>query len=173
MSGKQLSPKRGNILIIGYGNTLRGDDGVGQRVANSATSWGMPGLTAIAVSELTPELAEPLAAAALAFFVDARCAVEGTTVEIQTLKPRVTGGIMAHAMDPRTLLGLAEALAGRSPPSWLVMVPGADFSFGEGLSAIGERGAEEALERIRALIEVESARSDPALPSKLIRGIPG
>jgi hypothetical protein len=42
-----------------------------------------------------------------------------------------------------------------------------------GLSAIGERGAEEALERISALIEVESARSYPVLPGKLIRGIPG
>ncbi len=58
--------------MIGYGNTLRSDDGVGPRVAMAVASWGWPGLKAIAVHQLTPELAEPLAAAELAIFVDAR-----------------------------------------------------------------------------------------------------
>jgi Ni,Fe-hydrogenase maturation factor len=116
-------------------------------------------LTAIAVSQLTPELAEPLATAALAFFVDARLADEDATVEIQSLEHRNSLGTLGHATDPQALLGLVRALSGRSPRSWLVTVPAADFTLGEGLSAIAKRGADEALKQIAALIEAESARS--------------
>ena len=66
------SPPDGTILVIGYGNTLRSDDGVGPRVAMAVASREWPGFNAIAVQQLTPELAEPLAAAELAIFVDAR-----------------------------------------------------------------------------------------------------
>ena len=158
MRGEQFSPKDGKVLIIGFGNTLRRDDGVGQHVANVAASWGLAGVSAIAISQLTPELSEPLAAAALAFFVDARVAGEGGTVEIEPLEPRPAPGTVGHLTDPRSLLGLAEALAGRWPRSWLVTVPAADSSLGEGLSATAKRGAVEALERIRALIATEGAR---------------
>jgi Ni,Fe-hydrogenase maturation factor len=61
-----------SCLVIGYGNDLRGDDGAGPRVAELVRGWRLPGLTAIAVRQLTPELAEPLASAEFALFVDAR-----------------------------------------------------------------------------------------------------
>jgi len=31
-----------DYLIIGYGNTLRGDDGAGPRVAEAVAGWGLP-----------------------------------------------------------------------------------------------------------------------------------
>jgi hydrogenase maturation protease len=146
----------GTILVIGYGNTLRADDGVGQRVALAASAWDRPGLAALAVHQLTPELAEPLATAELALFVDARLA-GGEAVELLPLDPSQSGGLTGHASDPRCLLALTRALYGRHPRAWLIAVPAADFSLGEGLSAAAERGAEDALERIAALIEVEGA----------------
>src|SRR5262245_1795360 len=63
---------RWSVVVIGYGNDLRGDDAVGLRAAQAVAAWDMPGVCGLAVHQLTPELAEILAGAALAIFVDAR-----------------------------------------------------------------------------------------------------
>src|SRR5262249_44837271 len=109
----------GGVLVIGYGNTLRAVDGLGPRVAMAAASWEFPGLMAIAVPQLPPELAEPLAAAELAIFVDARLPSGEASVEILPLVPSGARGTLGHASDPRALLALARAIYGRAPRSWL------------------------------------------------------
>jgi hydrogenase maturation protease len=139
-----------SILLIGYGNTLRSDDGAGPRVAERVSAWGWPGLTAMAVHQLTPELAEPLARAELAIFVDARLA--DSEVEFVPLEPSRLGTVHGHTSAPRSLLGLAQAIYGRHPRAWLVTLPAVDITLGERLSATAERGVEAALVGIRALI---------------------
>ena len=67
------------ILVIGYGNELRRDDGLGPRVAASLAG---PGVRALAVRQLTPELAEEVATARLVVFVDARVNPPAATVEV-------------------------------------------------------------------------------------------
>jgi hydrogenase maturation protease len=151
MSG-QLTPSRGKTLVIGYGNTLRSDDGVGQHVALAVASWGLPGLETIVVHQLAPELAEPLALAELAIFVDAHQAEIGAAVKVSLLEAANSVRAVAHASDPRWLLALAEAAYGRRPRAWLVKVPAVDFSLREGLSTTAKSGAEQALERIAALV---------------------
>ena len=145
----------GGLLVIGYGNTLRADDGAGPRVAARVSAWCLPGLTAIGVHQLTPELAEPLADAELAIFVDARLADAGAGVEIVPLEPSRSGGMNGHTSDPRSLLALAQAISGRHPRAWLVTLPAADLAMGERLSPGAERGVEDALAGIAALIERE------------------
>jgi hydrogenase maturation protease len=166
--GEPFPPGPGTIFVIGYGNTLRADDGAGPRVAARVSAWGWPGLTAIAVHLLAPELAEPLAAAELAIFVDARLADAGSGVEIVALEPSGSGGMPGHTSDPRSLLALAQALYGRHPRAWLVTLPAADLAMGERLSPGAERGVEAALAGIAALIE----RERPARPGGDTRGIP-
>ena len=64
------------MLIIGYGNPLRGDDGVGWRVAEAAgTALPEGAATVLAVHQLTPELSAPISRAGRVVFVDA--AAEG------------------------------------------------------------------------------------------------
>jgi hydrogenase maturation protease len=146
-----LAPVRGTILVIGYGNTLRSDDGAGPRVALDLASRDCPGISAIAVHQLTPELADPLAAADLAIFVDARRADGKQTVELMLIEPAKGMRSAGHASDPQALIALARAVFGRAPECWLVTVPAAEFSLGEGLSAIAACGVAEAIERIIAL----------------------
>ena len=31
-----------SFIVIGYGNDLRSDDGIGPRVANEVEAWGLP-----------------------------------------------------------------------------------------------------------------------------------
>src|SRR5262245_30725916 len=60
---------RWSVVVVGYGNELRGDDAVGPRVAQAVAAWDLPGVCGLAIHQLTPELAEILAAAARAIFV--------------------------------------------------------------------------------------------------------
>jgi hydrogenase maturation protease len=57
-------------LVIGIGNPLRGDDGVGWWLAQRAERW-LPPSQLRAVRQLTPELASDIAAAARVLFIDA------------------------------------------------------------------------------------------------------
>jgi Ni,Fe-hydrogenase maturation factor len=113
----------------------------------------MPAVRSIEVQQLTPELAEALASAEIALFVDARIADGDESVQVTPIAPSGARATLAHTSSPRTLLALAHAIYGRHPRSWLVTVPGAEFSPGIGLSPIARRGTQVALKRIAALIE--------------------
>jgi hypothetical protein len=60
-----------NLLVIGYGNELRGDDGVGPKTAMAVSEWHFPGVKTMVCHQLTPDLAEPIAAAERVVFIDA------------------------------------------------------------------------------------------------------
>jgi hydrogenase maturation protease len=136
-------------LVIGYGNLLRGDDGVGPRVAGLVQEWKQPGLEAIACHQLSPELAETIVHRNLVIFVDAEQTRTAAGVREQRLWPAEGETVSPHTGSPQALLGLAQALFGTCPPAWLITVPGANFDFGEELSALAEQGMAAALQRIK------------------------
>src|SRR5262249_11946661 len=134
------------LLVIGCGNELRGDDAVGVRVAEAVARWDRPGVQAVAVHQLPPELAALLAGAAPVVLVDAS-RKEAGAVTMRPLGPARAASGLNHAGDPRELLALTAALYGRLPEAWLVAVPAPRLGFGEGLSATAERGLAAALEQ--------------------------
>ncbi len=144
------------ILAIGYGNTLRGDDGAGQVVAAAVEAWDLPIARAIAVHQLTPELAEDISQAQLVIFIDAYPAdrnAEETSLKITRIFPdEEAGNFSAHASDPRSLLALSQALYHRSPPAWWLLIPAVNFDFGEELSPTTSQGVADALEEISRLL---------------------
>jgi hydrogenase maturation protease len=129
-----------DALVIGYGNTLRGDDGIGPAVAGAVAALGLPGVRVIAAHQLTPELAADLAGARLAVFVDAAASGEPVAA-VQLHWPPRTADVMTHATEPRGLLALCQAVYGRCPEAWLVTAAGADFEFRDGLSPPGRENA--------------------------------
>lgn len=153
------APDGGTILVVGYGNTLRSDDAAGPLVAEIVAGWGVPGATVLAPRQLTPELAEALAAARLAVFVDACVGRAGDAIRVEAVRPSAGGPALGHIGDPGYLLELAQAVYGRRPEAtWLVTIPATDFGPGERLSPTARRGIEAALERIAALIGAKRAR---------------
>src|SRR5215831_18823281 len=122
------------VVIIGYGNELRGDDGIGPRVARRVAAGGWRGILFWAVPQLLPEMAEDLAGARLAIFIDARAGAGGEAVEVRCIEPGGAAAGVTHFGDPRVLLALAQALYGWSPEAWLVTVAGEDFEPGKRLS---------------------------------------
>ena len=142
------------IVVIGFGNSLRGDDGVGRRVVEHvARDW--PEVVAVAVTQLVPELATLVASARGVIFVDA--CVDARAVEVRELLAACPYTRRLHDVGPRELLALARSCYSRTPAAWLVAVPGRDFGFSEELSAEAERHAATAVREVEALIEQLSA----------------
>ena len=117
------------LLVIGYGNTLRGDDGVGPRVAEAVGRLWLPGVRTLICPLLTPELADPVSRARKVIFVDAAVDLP-QQVQWRKLVPGETTQLMAHAADPRTLLALARDVFGRSPEAWWLTISRRVFSRG-------------------------------------------
>lgn len=139
------------LLVIGYGNTLRGDDGVGPRVAESVGNLRLPGVRTLICQQLSPEHAAPIAQADKVIFVDA--AVDAPReVQFRELSPGDTSQLMAHAADPRTMLALARDVFGRSPQAWWLTIPAEKMEFGETLTPAAQSGCVEAVKKIQALL---------------------
>jgi hydrogenase maturation protease len=136
------------LLVIGYGNTLRRDDGVGPKVAEAVAALALPGVRTLACPLLTPELAEAVSQARLVIFVDA--AVDtAREVQLRKLAPADSSQIMAHAASPTTMLALARDVFGHSPEAWWLTIPVEDLRIGEEFSPLTQRGFETAMQEIR------------------------
>ncbi len=147
------------ILIIGYGNPLRGDDGVGWRVAEqAAVSLAAAPVAVLTVHQLTPELAEPISRAGRVVFVDAAAAGEPGQVICFALEDTgqrpVLQPIGSHLTTPDALLAMARELFGRRPPATMVTIVGESFELSEALSPLVEAAVPAAVARIVALAAV-------------------
>jgi hydrogenase maturation protease len=149
----------GGVLVIGYGNPLRGDDGVGPAVAAAvAADPRGAGARVLALHQLTPELAVDLAGARLAIFVDAT--VEAGPGQVVTRRPAagvpaVAGGgagPSSHHVGIDALIVLARELYGSAPEVAVVSVGVADLETGDRLSAAVAAAVPAAVEAVLALI---------------------
>lgn len=130
------------VAVIGYGNELRRDDGVGPWLAHLVASWGLAGVEVRALHQLVPELTDLLGVVDEVIFVDAAVDVgEGTRVTEVVPGPTWRGG---HRTEPEGLLALTRLVSGRCPRGRLVRVGVMDLGIGEGLSEQARRGAAEA-----------------------------
>jgi hydrogenase maturation protease len=138
------------LLVIGYGNTLRNDDGVGSRVAETIEEACLPGVQTMVCALLTPELAEAISRVDRVVFVDA--AVDGPEeVQLRKLTPAASSQVMAHAANPQTMLALARDVFDHAPEAWWLTIPIADLGIGETFSPLAQRGMAVAVERISTL----------------------
>jgi hydrogenase maturation protease len=137
------------LAVIGFGNELRRDDGAGPAVAREVAGWNRPGVRAVAVHQLVPELAELIADADAVVFADA----VGGPGGLAEIAPQADTAGLGHSLGPQALLAMAEALYGRRPRAWLAAVPGTDFGFGTELSAAARDGSRRAVGQIAALLE--------------------
>ena len=143
-------------LVIGYGNPLRGDDGVGWRVANDvAASLADASVEALTVHQLTPELSASISRADRVIFVDA--AATGAHGAIlcwplaETEPPAAAGGFDSHLASPDQLLVMAAELFGRRPEAHLMTIAGGVFALSEELSPPVAAAVAEAVARVVAL----------------------
>lgn len=152
-----------SVLVIGYGNTLRGDDAVGpllaERLRQEVDSQRVVVLTC---QQLTPELAGDLAGCGRAVFLDASREAAAGEIQCRPLTPGPgQSATLVHFLGPEQLLALARLVYGRVPAAYLVSVGGLHFDFGDReLSPPVAAAIAPALERIRELIGPTPLRRD-------------
>jgi hydrogenase maturation protease len=164
------------ILAIGYGNTLRGDDGVGPLVAERLAAQNLPNLESLAVPQLMPELAADMAQVEIVLFIDA-CVGEGNRNQsppelgdlgsnckkvatspisfqplIKPLFPAPSVIRLDHAWSPSVLLHLSKTLYGANPSAYQILIPVVQFDYGATLSAIARNGMNQAIEIIQTIV---------------------
>lgn len=121
-------PQR-SCLVIGIGNALRGDDGVGALLADQVGGRS--------VQQLTPELAAELAERQAVLFIDAWLAPPGAGPELIPIGPShgaADSSAETHRLEPAQLLAISLALYGRAPAAQLLRVPAIAFGHGTVLS---------------------------------------
>jgi len=143
-----------DILVIGYGNEQRRDDGIGPYVARTIAAANHPDVRVVTCVQLVPELAADLAEIPIVIFVDAVAHLERSGVELRRITAEGMSDWNPHTGDPRALLALTHAVYDRVPEAWWVMVPGEDFGFGEGLTALGQENMRAATNSILSLIRI-------------------
>jgi len=151
------------LLVIGYGNLDRQDDGVAWHVlAKTAKNLGIdfpvePGESVCADDgrvefifqlQLTPELAETIAARKAVFFVDAHTGNIPVDMQLIQISAGFQKSPFTHHMTPETALSMAETVYHRAPDAFLCSVRGYEFLFSTTLSERTAHLAEEAASQL-------------------------
>lgn len=159
------------ICIIGYGNPLRRDDGIGAFVAESLRSVADRRTRILAFHQLDPLTLEDVQEADVLILVDA-------TVEdledgirwnrVRSEKPRFSH--TTHHMKPSVFVGLLASLYHRAPETWVVSVKGEDFGHGAGLTEKARERALRACEEIGEFISGENRLTTKKHPYRQNKG---
>jgi hydrogenase maturation protease len=145
------------LLIIAYGNTLRGDDGagpaLGELIERCCRQRSIE-VQLLVCHQLTPELVTELIHPGIAqvLFCDARIPIPGDhnlAIAFKPLEPSGGCTTIGHHLSPETLLLLAKGLYHCEIPAWQVTVPGYTFEVGQSFS----RSTRQALDDAEPLVD--------------------
>jgi hydrogenase maturation protease len=154
------------VLVFGFGNTLRRDDGAGAVAAGVLAADPRLQRTGVEVREayqLLPEMALDIAEATLVVFVDADARGLPGSIEIRPIDPATAAradadargepGASSHHVGGGELVALAATLTGRTPEAVAVGIGVADLEVGEGLSPAVEAALPKVVEIVVDLVE--------------------
>lgn len=138
-----MKPK---ILVIGLGNPLREDDGIGAEVVEILEEK-MPPATREKVTLLAGHQVDLIQAAIIkdydkVIFVDVQADMDGQPVQIKKIKPANDAPTFtSHIGSIPVLLSITERVFGQVPDCYLVAVQGSNFTFEQHLSAASKNNA--------------------------------
>lgn len=154
---KKSKIKNTKTLIIGYGNTLRGDDGVGYRIAEIIQQWNLDNIISIAVHQLTPDLAEKISKVDTVIFIDSVpiSNINAAKLEIKSISTDQKSNNLVHHNTPQQLLALTQAIYQQLPTAYWILVPAINFNFSEELSPITKKYVNLTLEKIKEILSIK------------------
>jgi hydrogenase maturation protease len=136
-------------LVVGIGNELRSDDGVGARIVRELP--GRPDVETTVVHQLTLDLVATLGRAERVLFVDAHASE--TRLRLARVPERDGMLAMGHALAPEALIAWTSVECGRAPEGWVLSVPARSFEIGEALSPDVERAVPAARNAVLAWLD--------------------
>lgn len=148
------------ILIIGYGNRSRRDDGVGWHIIERLQPLGLPDIELLSAHQLDVEFAETISHFDAVIFVDAAVPESPHRITRRPVKGSFQSHAVAHYVTPADLLFLCQSLYGKQPEAVLFSIRGQDFNFGTTLSPEVEQAARDVVRQIARFVQL--ARQRPA-----------
>jgi len=140
------------ILILGYGNPGRQDDGLGPALAAAIEAMELPGVSVDADYQLVVEDAAAVAEHEVVIFADAHLSLE-TSFKFQAIQAVEEISFSSHSARPEAILGLAQRLFGAQTQGYLLSIQGEAFEpFVETMTACAEHNLEQAVRFLHHLI---------------------
>jgi len=155
------------ILVIGYGNPLRGDDGFGGLAASYVEERQIPGVEVIVSHQLNPEMATSLSNSSYAIFLDATVGDDPGTLRATPVEHCDLSSSGMHHFEPGNLLALAQAIYGQAPPATLITATARSFHHGPEICAEVRQAAAKAAEAIASA--AASGNLDSEILSTILR----
>jgi len=150
-----MSDRAGDVLVIGYGNPGRLDDGLGPAVAERLRQFAIPGVDVEADYQLTVEDAAAVAEHDVVIFADAAQAGP-EPMFFRAVEPKGELGFSSHGCEPPAVMALARDLFDAKTAGYVLGIRGYEFDrFGEGLSEAARANLDAAME---FLVEVLRSR---------------
>jgi hydrogenase maturation protease len=116
-----------DILLIGYGNPGRRDDGLGPALAAEIELLGLVGVTVDSDYQLTVEDAAAVARHELVVFADA-AAAGPEPLSFERVEPKSATSFSSHSVEPAAVLALAQELFGSRAPGYCLGIRGYEFN---------------------------------------------
>ena len=136
------------ILVLGYGNPGRQDDGLGPAAAQAIEQWRLPGVNVEVNYLLNIEDAAEAAEHDLVLFIDA--AADGPEpFEMHEVMPANSMTFTSHVVPPSTILAICDQCYQHVPEAWLLAIRGYEFELIEELTDAARDNLEKALTHIR------------------------
>ncbi|MBI4971456.1 MAG: hydrogenase maturation protease [Candidatus Omnitrophica bacterium] len=153
-----LSEKGDKILVVGYGNSVRSDDGIGLYIAERLGALRLSAVDVIVTQQLVTELVESFGLYSKIIFVDAR--QDGPEIHLRKLDVSKSFEMpVSHHLGPEVLVLLAAQIYHSHPQIYICTVRGENFDYGTEISESVRQRAEEAIRRIYSLISEEQTHA--------------
>lgn len=138
------------ILILGFGNPDRQDDGVAWHVLRELmVSYSLPKPETLDIDDflpdnsvhflfqlqLLPEIADDLNKYARAVFIDAHTGAVPLNINVTEVKPEFQNSPLTHHLTANSLLAISQKIHNTHPNSILVSIRGYEFAFSQELSS--------------------------------------
>ena len=149
------------ILLIGIGNSGRGDDGLGWAFLDQIKDWVPENIDMVYHYQLQVEDAELLKYYDRVYFIDAFMGELPEGYKIESCHPKAEESFTSHEMSPQGILHLAKTIYGIEPESYLVTISGEYFELKEGLSEFAENNLMQAVNYFK-----DDSKSRPKISNK-------
>lgn len=150
------------VLVIGYGNPARGDDGLGPALAERIERLALPEVSVDADYQLSVDHAALAAEHDVVVFADATTQGDApfTFTPVTATTDR---SFSTHAATPGQVVHLATTCFGAAPRAWLLAIRARRLGdFDETLSAEARADLEAAVTHVTGFIEGLRGESDDA-----------
>lgn len=122
------------VFLVGVGNLLRSDDGVGPLIAEKIAKKDIPGVSVIMSQLLNIELLEDAIGYERILIIDAGAVGKGVTLK-KIECPSGSSQASSHHLSPEFLLAMAQELYETDLNLYVCCIRGENFDVGNTLSA--------------------------------------